>query len=103
MTNEYVSREEFDNLKSEVVEIKDEMSKSGELLISIDKKTDIIFEKLDNFGKVSNMQIEPIKKDIEKNTENIKELKSNSQWTWRAIGTTIIGIAVKVIFDMYRG
>lgn len=85
MPNEFVSREEFNNLKLEVAEIKEEMSKNSEVLQSIDKKTSIIFEKLDNFEKVSNMQIEPLKKDITKNTENIKELKSNAQWTWRTL------------------
>ena len=85
MANEFVSREEFDNLKSEVAEIKEEMSKNGELLRSIDKKTSVIFEKLDNFDKVSNMQIEPLKKDIENNSEDIKELKANAQWTWRTL------------------
>lgn len=103
MANEFVSREEFDNLKLEVAEIKEEMSKSSEVLQSIDKKTSIIFEKLDNFEKVSNMQIEPLKKDINNNTESIKELKSNSQWTWRTIATVIIGIVIKIIFDVYKG
>lgn len=100
--SEFVSREEFENLKSEVAEIKDELSKSGELLINIDKRTDVILEKLDNLDKVSNMQIEPLKKDITKNTEDIKEIKSNNQWLWKTIGATIIGIVVKVIFDMYK-
>lgn len=101
--SEFVSREEFDNLKLEVAEIKEEMSKSSEVLQSIDKKTSIIFEKLDNFEKVSNMQIEPLKKDINNNTESIKELKSNSQWTWRTIASVIIGIVIKIIFDVYKG
>lgn len=101
--SEFVSREEFENLKSEVAEIKDELSKSSELLINIDKRTDVILEKLDNLDKVSNMQIEPLKKDITKNTEDIKEIKSNTQWLWKAIGTTIIGIVIKVIFDVYKG
>lgn len=101
--SEFVSREEFENLKSEVAEIKEEMSKSGELLINIDKRTDIILEKLDNLDKVSNMQIEPLKKDINNNAESIKELKSNSQWTWRTIASVIIGIVIKIIFDVYKG
>lgn len=101
--SEFVSREEFENLKSEVAEIKDELSKSSELLINIDKRTDIILEKLDNFSTVYNMRIEPIKKDIEKNSEDIKELKDNSKWLWKTIGTTIIGIVIKVVFDVYKG
>ena len=101
--SEFVSREEFENLKSEVAEMKEDLSKSSELLINIDKKTDIIFEKLDNFDKVSTMQIEPLKKDITKNTEDIKEMKSNNQWLWRSLLGTIIGIVIKIIFDVYKG
>lgn len=101
--SEFVSREEFENLKSEVAEIKDELSKSGEMLQNIDKRTDIILEKLDNFEKVSGMQIEPLKKDIIKNTEDIKEIKSNNQWLWRTSLGIILSIVIKIIFDMYKG
>ena len=100
--SEFVSREEFENLKLEVAGIKEEVSKSGELLINIDKRTDIILEKLDNFNKISNIQIEPLKKDIIKNTEDIKEIKSNNQWLWKTVGTTIIGIVIKIILDMNK-
>ena len=101
--SEFVGREEFENLKSEVAEIKEDLSKSSELLINIDKKTDIIFEKLDNFDKVSTMQIEPLKKDISKNTEDIKEIKSNNQWLWRTSLGIILSIVIKIIFDVYKG
>ena len=99
MAGEFVSREEFDSLKKEVAEIKEEFDKSTDLLNKIDKKTDIIFEKLDNFSRVSNMQIEPLKKDIEKNTEDIKEIKSNNQWMWRTLASTIIAMIIKIVFD----
>lgn len=101
--SEFVGREEFENLKTEVAEIKEDLSKSSELLINIDKKTDIIFEKLDNFDKVSTMQIEPLKKDISKNTEDIKEIKSNNQWLWRTSLGIILSIVIKIIFDVYKG
>lgn len=101
--SEFVSREEFENLKSEVAEIKEDLSKSGELLKNIDKRTDIILEKLDNFEKISGMQIEPLKKDIIKNTEDIKEIKSNNQWLWRTSLGIILSIVIKIIFDMYKG
>lgn len=93
--SEFVSREEFENLKTEVAEIKEDLSKSSEMLKNIDKRTDIILEKLEGFNKISNMQIEPIKKDIE-------ELKSNSQWIWRTLASVIIGIIAKIIFDFTR-
>lgn len=100
--SEFVGREEFENLKAEVAEIKEDLSKSSELLKNIDKRTDIILEKLDNISTVYNMRIEPLKKDIEKNSEDIKELKDNSKWLWKTIATTIIGIVIKIIFDMSK-
>lgn len=99
MAGEFVSREEFDSLKKEVAEIKEEFDKSTDLLNKIDKKTDIIFEKLDNFSRVSNMQIEPLKKDIDKNTEDIKEIKASNQWVWRTLASTIIAMIIKIVFD----
>lgn len=101
--SEFVSREEFENLKSEVAEMKDDLSKSSELLKNIDKRTDIILEKLDNFSTVYNMRIEPLKKDISKNTEDIKEIKSNNQWLWRTSLGIILSIVIKIIFDVYKG
>lgn len=111
MSSEYVSREEFENLKKEVEEIKSELSKSTELLQKIDKKIDVIFERFENSNKLNEMQsknvdttinskIEPLKKDIEDNTEKIKETKDNLKWLWRTVSAAIIGIVIKVIFDM---
>lgn len=112
---EFVSREEFESLKREVhelkTEVKSEFSRSNEFLQKIDKKIDVIFERMDNAAKISNLEnekiesnvlskMEPVKKDIQKNAEEIKDIKDNNKWLWRTIGATIIGIAIKVIFDM---
>ena len=110
---EYVSREEFENLKKEVAEIKTELSKSMEILQKIDKKCDIISERLENSNKISDLQnekienniiskLEPIKKDIQKNTEEIKEVQDSNKYIWRTIAGTIIAIVIKVIFDMFK-
>ena len=108
---EYVGREEFENLKKEVYEIRSELSKSTELLQKIDKKTDIIFERLETSNKISDLQnekietnisskLEPIKKDVEKNTEKIKEIKDNNKWLWTTIAGSVIAIIIKIVFDI---
>lgn len=103
---DYVGREEFENLKKEVYEIKSELSSSIEVLQKIDKKTDIIFERLENFNKISDLQNEKIEANISfkvnKNTEEIKEIKDNNKWIWRSIAGTVIAIAIKIIFDINK-
>ena len=114
MSEQYVGREEFENLKKEVEEIKNELSKSSEILQKIDKKTDVIFEKIESSNRISDLQnerietnimgkLEPLKKDILANAEDIKEIKAKNQWIWTTIAGTIITIAIKVVFDIYKG
>ena len=113
MSDEFVKREEFENLKKEVEEIRSELSKSAEILQKIDKKIDIIFERFENSNKLNELQkqnietainakIEPLKKDISSNTEEIKEIKDTNKWIIRTVAGTIIGIVIKLIFDITR-
>lgn len=111
MSEGFVSREEFNGLKQEVQELKLEFNESKNILTMIDKKIDVITERLENTTKVSDLQnenietritskLEPLKKDIEKNKEEIDEIKDNRKWLWRTLGAVIIGIVIKTIFDV---
>ena len=48
MPENYVSREEFNNLKQEVQELKIEINENKGLLVQIDKKCDVIAERISN-------------------------------------------------------
>lgn len=111
MSEDFVNRNEFNNLKQEVQELKIEINENKGILSQIDKKIDVITERLENTTKISDLQnesietriiskIEPIKRDIIKNKEEIEEIKENKKWLWRAMVTTIIGIGVKFLFDI---
>lgn len=111
MAEEFVSRNEFNNLKAEVQEIKIEMNENKDILQAISRKCDVITERLENTTKISDLQnenietritskLEPIKKDILANKKEIDEMKDNRKWLWRAIGSVIIGILIKLIFDV---
>lgn len=108
---DFVSRTEFENLKKEVADIKTELNKSTEILSKIDKKTDIISERLESSDKLSDLQnenietritakIKPIEKDIAQNKQEINEMKDNSKWIWRTLIGGLIGLGIKVIFDV---
>ena len=113
MSEDFVSREEFNGLKQEVQELKLEFNESKNILTMIDKKIDVITERLENSTKVSDLQnenietritskLEPLKKDIEKNKEEIDEIKENTKWLWRSVGGVVIGIAIKVFFEVAK-
>lgn len=93
MAEEYVKREEFDILKKDVEKIKDEMTENAKTLQSIDKKIDVITERLINADKIDDLKLNPIEKRVSK-------LEDNLSWVWRAFGAALIGIAVKVVFDI---
>ena len=111
MSEEFVSRNEFNNLKNEVQEIKIEMNENKDILQAISRKCDVITERLEITTKISDLQnenietritskLEPIKKDIASNKKEIDEINDNRKWLWRAMGSVLIGIVIKLIFDV---
>ena len=95
MAEEFVGRTEFDSLKEEVKEIKKDMAENQKLLQAIDKKLDVIGEKISNSEKVDNLRIEQVE-------EKVKKMQSNQEWLWRTVATTVIGIVIKIIFDVSK-
>lgn len=90
---EFVGRKEFDSLKQEVDKIKEDIIENAKTLQSIDKKIDVITERLISADKVDELKIAPLK-------EKVERLESNQSWLWKTFGVALIGIAVKVIFDV---
>lgn len=69
MAEEFVGRTEFDSLKEEVKEIKKDMAENQKLLQAIDKKLDVIGEKISNSEKVDNLRIEQVEEKVKKNAK----------------------------------
>lgn len=93
MAEEFVKREEFNSLKNDVERIKEEMSENAKTLQSIDKKIDVITERLVSSDKIDELKITPLEKRLTK-------LEDNQSWLWKAFGTALIGLLVKVVFDV---
>lgn len=90
---EYVGRSEFENLKKEVENIKVEINDSMKLLQAIDKKIDVIDQKLASAEEIDNLKLTPMQKEI-------TEIKDNNKWLWRTVVGTIVTIAIKILFDV---
>lgn len=95
MSNEVVSRKEFEKLEQKVNELEDTMVKNSSLLNQIDKKVDGILIKLEDGNKINNLTLQPI------NTR-VSKLEENQTWLWRTSGAAIIGIVIKLIFDVTK-
>lgn len=90
MPEEFVGRKEFEALKEEVNEIKNSMSENSKLLQEIDKKIDVISEKLANSDKIEALKFSPIEKRIE-------ALEESQLWLRRTIIGEIIAVVVAAI------
>lgn len=95
MSDDFVSKNEFNALKEEVNEIKKEMAESGKILQAIDKKIDIINEKIITADKIDDLKFTPLEK-------RVKILEESKTWMWRTIGASILGILIKIIFDVSK-
>lgn len=83
MSEEYVSRNEFNGLKQEVQELKIEVNEYKGILTQIDKKIDVIGEKIANGEKIDELKIQPIEKRLQK-------LEDNQGWLWKLCASIII-------------
>lgn len=93
MGEEFVGRKEFDNLKQEVDKIKEDIIENAKVLQTIDKKIDVITERLGTSQQIDDLKIDPLKARVEK-------VENNQSWLWKAFGTALIGVLVKVVFDV---
>lgn len=83
MSEDFVSREEFNNLKQEVYKIEEEVSEYRKILLQIDKKIDVIGEKISNGEKIDQLKIQPIERRLQK-------LEDNQGWLWKLCASIII-------------
>jgi len=95
MAEEFVSKKEFDNLEKKVNKIEEELDNSSKLLNVIDKKVDGILIKLEDNNKIDDLTLKPL-------NERVTKLEGNQTWLWRTIGATVIGIVIKIIFDVSK-
>ena len=88
MDNNYVSREEFNLLKQEVQSIKKETEESQRLLQAIDKKIDVINEKIVTSDKIESLKFQPLEKRVD-------NLEDSQKWLRR----TILGSVIAMVFE----
>lgn len=91
MEESYVSKQEFNILREEVQEMKKEMK----LLPEIDKKIDVITEKVTIGNQMDELKLKPLIRRVE-------ILEDNNKYLSRTMAGTIIGIVIKLFFDLSK-
>ena len=91
MNEEYITKEEFRELKKEVDDLKNNMHEIEKLFQAIDKKIDVISEKILNNDDKTSLKLEPLNK-------RVTDLEDSQKWIIRAIIVEVIGIVATVIF-----
>ena len=97
MSEDFVSRPEFEQLREEVNEIKSEMAENSKLLTQIDKKLDVIDTKIVTADKIDELKFAPLNQKTETLEEKIKALEEKQTWIRRALFTTIGGSITSIV------
>lgn len=95
MSESFVSREEFNSLKQEVQSLKNEIDENKKLLVAIDKKIDVITERISNADKIDELTLKPLNK-------RVSDLEESYKWLQRTVGATLIGIAIKIFIEVSK-
>lgn len=93
MADEFVKREEFNELKRDVEKIKDNEIENAKTLQSIDNKVSIIKEKLTSSDEINDLKLKPL-------SDRVDKLEDSKKWLWRTIGTTAIGLVFELIVGL---
>lgn len=83
MEQNLVTREEFEKLEKKVDRIEALQTEYVKILQAIDKKVDVITEKVTTSDRIEDLKLEPIDK-------RVTELEENKKWLWRTIAGALI-------------
>ena len=93
MAKEVVSRVEFDALKEKVESLEKITDLQTGLLQEIDKKLDVINEKVSNSAEIEDLKIQPI-------SDRVEKMEDSNKWLWRTIVGAIVGILIDGIITI---
>lgn len=93
MEKKEVSREEFDALVEKVNKLEKITDDQTLLLQEIDKKLDVITEKLSSSKTIEELKIKPIE-------EKVNKIEDNNRWLWRTIVGVIVGILINGVITI---
>ena len=95
MEQSYVTREEFKRLAEKVDHVERQQDENVKILQAIDKKVDVITEKITTSDRIEDLKLNPL-------TKRVSEVEDNQKWLWRTVIGTIIATGLKILFDVSK-
>ena len=92
---DYVKRSEFDNLKNQVERLEGEMDESRKLLQTIDKKIDVISEKIATTDKIDALKLTPLERRVD-------TIEDGQKWMRRTILSELVGIVIAAVIYVVK-
>ena len=92
---DYVKRSEFDNLKNQVERLEGEMDESSKLLQAIDKKIDVISEKIVTADKIDTLKLTPLERRVD-------TIEDGQKWMRRTILSELVGIVIAAVIYVVK-
>lgn len=92
MSDEFVSKLEFNQLKEKVDKLEQTMENSEKILQVIERKIDVISEKILNSDQKEELKLQPI------NTR-LNKVEDNQSWLWKTVIGSIIAIVIKFLSE----
>ena len=90
-----ITKKALENLKEEVKEVKTDMIEDRKLLQSIDKKIDIINNKVTTSETVEDLKLKPLEKRVNK-------LEETQEWLRKTVITAILGLILEVVIFVIK-
>lgn len=95
MEQNLVTREEFEKLERKVDRIESAQAENVKMLQTIDKKVDVITEKIMSANQIEDLKLNPIEK-------RVTELEDNKKWVWRTIIGALILEGLNILSNMSK-
>jgi len=95
MSDEFVTKKEFDNLKEEVKDMRNEMLEDRKLLQNIDKKIDVINSKVTTSETIEDLKFKPLEK-------RVSNIEATQDWLRKSVIGSIITIIVGAVIFVIK-
>ena len=95
-TTQYVNKTEFNKLEKKVEKLEEEFDNSRELIQGIDKKVDIIVEKVGSSKEIEDLKMQPLIDRVTRLEQENQAIKDRSKATWN----TVIGNTIGLVFSI---
>ena len=96
-TTQYVNKTEFNKLEKKVEKLEEEFDNSRELIQGIDKKVDIIVEKVGSSKEIEDLKMQPLIDRVTRLEQENQAIKDKNKTIWNTVIGSLIGLGFNIV------